>query len=70
MTITLRPSIIDKLGSLPETGMGYQIVDLVLTDGRIIPSVMVFNAEQADVPERFGEITGSLIADVRPTRRG
>ncbi len=47
--------------------MGYQFVDLV---GRIIPSVMVFNADQANVPDRFGAISPPSLADVRLTEKG
>jgi hypothetical protein len=28
-----------------ETGMGYQVVDLILIDGQVVPNVMVFNSE-------------------------
>jgi hypothetical protein len=65
MQIELQPEMIDRLLALPENGMGYQIVDLVLVDGRIVPSVPVFNAEIARLPDDFSDITASDIADVR-----
>jgi hypothetical protein len=35
--------------------MGYQRVDVRFADGRLVENVMVFNAEDLDVPEQFGE---------------
>jgi hypothetical protein len=62
MTLHLTPSQIDKLVSLPETGMGYQRVDLVLRDGRVLRDIMVFNAEEAQVDD--GQLTGNDVVDV------
>ena len=70
MRIELQPAMIDRLLALPENGMGYQIVDLLLIDGRVVPSVPVFNAEIANVPDTFGNIAADEIADVRLTRSG
>lgn len=68
MQIELRKDIISRLLALPENGMGYQIVDLVLADGRIVPNVMIFNCEIADLPESFRDIRPSDVTDVRPVR--
>lgn len=68
MQIALEPNMIDRLLALPENGMGYQIVDLVLIDGRVVPSVPVFNSEIANLPDAFMDITASDIADVRLAR--
>ncbi len=65
MQIELRPETIDRLLTLPESGMGYQLVDLVLVDGRVVPNVPVFNSEVANVPDAFGRITAFDVADVR-----
>jgi hypothetical protein len=66
MQIELRKDIINRLMRLPENGMGYQLVDLVLADGRVVPSVMIFNCEIANLPERFRDVRPSDVADVRP----
>jgi hypothetical protein len=65
MQIELRSELINRLLGLPETGMGYQIVDLILTDGRIVANVKVFNCEIADLPDTFRNLRASDIADVR-----
>ena len=41
---------IKKLVSMPETGMGYQIVDITLKDGRVISRVTVSNATLVGLP--------------------
>ena len=38
---------------MPETGMGYQKVDLIFKDGRIIKEVYVLNAEDCETKEVF-----------------
>ena len=70
--VTLSASLIEKLAALPETGMGYQIVDLILSDGRVIHNVPVFNAEIADVPDAAAKVGTSNIVDARLSsiRRG
>jgi hypothetical protein len=45
-----------RLMALPETGMGYQRVDIVLADGTEVKDALVFNAEEIDVPDEFAEI--------------
>ena len=66
MQIELRKDIINRLMRLPENGMGYQLVDLVLADGRVVPNVMIFNCEIANLPEGFRDVRPSDVADVRP----
>ena len=39
------------LTSSPETGMGYQSVDLTLTDGRKLSGMRVYNYEVLALPE-------------------
>jgi hypothetical protein len=65
MRLELSQKIIDRLLEMPESGMGYQLVDLVLRDGGIIPNVMVFNSEIANLPDATRGVTASDIADVR-----
>ena len=68
MHLELRPEIVDRLLTLPENGMGYHLVDLILTDGRVVPNVPILNCEIAQLPETFREITASQVVDVRPAR--
>ena len=43
----------DKLVQMPETGMGYQRVDLVLKDGRTIKQVLVLNGQEFQTDQDF-----------------
>jgi hypothetical protein len=68
MQLELRPEIIDRLVGMPENGMGYQVVDLVLIDGRLVRDVVVLNCEIASLPEDLRDVRSSDVADVRPSR--
>lgn len=50
------------LRDLPESGMGYQRVDVRFRDGRALRAALVFNAEYLDVPDAF---SGIEIDDIR-----
>ena len=41
---------IEMLCRLPETGMGYQRVNVELQDGLVVNDVLVFNAEEMELP--------------------
>jgi hypothetical protein len=43
--IKLPESFINKLINLPESGMGYQIVKVILRNGRVLKMHKVFNSE-------------------------
>jgi len=62
MRIRLEPRWIKRLLELPESGMGYQRVDIRLVDGRELKDVVVFNAEEIEVPDEFAR---AQIKDVR-----
>ena len=62
MRIKLDRCWTDRLIDLPESGMGYQRVDVRLADGRVLRDLVVFNAEELEVPDEVGPAT---IADVR-----
>ncbi len=62
MRIRLEPRWTKRLLELPESGMGYQRVDIRLVDGRELKDVMVFNAEEIEVPDEFAR---AQIKDVR-----
>ena len=68
MQLELRQEMIDRLLALPESGMGYHLVDLILADGRVVPNVPIFNCEIARLPDAFREVTPSQVVDVRPAR--
>ena len=47
--IRLKEDQIDQLSQLPENGMGYQVVRLLLKDGTTLDNRLVFNSEYLQV---------------------
>ena len=62
MRIRLEPRWTKRLLELPESGMGYQRVDIRLVDGRELKNLVVFNAEEIEVPDEFAR---AQIKDIR-----
>jgi hypothetical protein len=56
MRIKLEQRWIKQLLRLPESGMGYQRVDVRLADGHNLQDVPVFNAEEIELPDEFAGI--------------
>ena len=52
----------ERLVKLPESGMGYQRVDVRFADGRELKNQLVLNAELIELPE---ELANAEIADLR-----
>ena len=52
----------DKLAALPESGMGYQIIDVILKNGNIIKNITVFDCEI--IPNRNLSFSNNDIKDV------
>jgi len=46
----------EKLLKYPETGMGYQKVDIILKSGRTIRNIVVLNAEYLDLPDQYKDL--------------
>lgn len=44
-TIKLPESFVNKLVNLPESGMGYQVVKIILRSGRVLHQQKVINSE-------------------------
>lgn len=55
MRIQLAQTWIDHLLAQPESGMGYQQVDVRFADGRHLENALVFNAEELEVPDSFAD---------------
>jgi hypothetical protein len=53
MKVRLEQRWIKRLLEWPESGMGYQRVDVRLADGRELKDLPVFNAEEIELPEEF-----------------
>ncbi len=56
---------IDHLCKLPESGMGYQRVDIRLTNGDRITDVVVFNAEELECAIPTESFKSEDIADIK-----
>lgn len=61
--IQLSEHITEKLIAMPETGMGYQTVNLILENGKILINVTVLNSSIALLEE---DIPSGEIIDVSP----
>ncbi len=57
MRLKLNKEWQEKLLILPELGMGYQIIDITLKDGRKIKKVKIFNAEILELPKEYRNIS-------------
>ena len=64
-TVHLPQRWIEQLIRLPESGMGYQRVDIHLKEGKILKGMIVLNAEEVRAPEPFEP---SEIVDVQLAR--
>lgn len=53
MTIKLNDYWSQHLLKMPESGMGYQKVDLTLKNGRVLKNLIVLNAEDCQSDEKF-----------------
>ena len=63
MRIKLDKRWTDQLLTWPESGMGYQRVNVTMADGRELKDAVVLNAELLEVPAEFAE---TIVADIRP----
>ena len=62
MKLNLPKKWSDYLTHLPESGMGYQRVDVIFEDGSIQRDCVVLNAETIELPDTC---EGKAITDVR-----
>ena len=69
MRLKLSKKWIDYLLKMPETGMGYQIVNIKLKDGRLIENVFAFNSEEIDLPEKYDGIKEEDIEEIKIAKK-
>jgi hypothetical protein len=62
MGVFLPPFLGEKMAHAPESGMGYQIVDINLSNGRSLNHVLLYNSVEVDVTE--DALSGAEIVDV------
>jgi hypothetical protein len=65
MKIKLNNKLINYLLSIPESGMGYQKVDITLNNGREIKNLIVLNAEILELPDKYNFIKLKNIKDIK-----
>ena len=56
MRVKLEQQWTERLLELPESGMGYQRVDIRFANGRKLEDVMVFNAQEFEVPDELAQV--------------
>lgn len=64
MLVPLAPNWTRLLASLPENGMGYQVVDILLRDGHRVAGLFVYNAEQLEWPDDRPSIRATDIVEI------
>ena len=64
MQVALTQKWSHKLRNLPESGMGYQCVDVCMRNGTIVKDVLVFNGEQMVWPDESKPIETDDIAEI------
>ena len=59
--IKLSPGMQQAANKQPEAGMGFHIVRVLFTDGRILPHTNLYNGEELEVPLGYEDATISAI---------
>jgi hypothetical protein len=57
MRVKLEQGWVEHLLRLPESGMGYQHVDVRFADGREVKNLIVLNAEEMELPDEYAHAT-------------
>lgn len=65
MKLKLNPYWTKHLLRFPETGMGYQKVDVILKSGQVLRDVIILNAEDIIIPDQYLNLKCDDIADLR-----
>jgi hypothetical protein len=60
-TIKLPESFVNKLVNLPENGMGYQVVKIILRSGRVLRRQKVINSEYLMLEENQDLLVNDII---------
>jgi len=68
MKLKLNKYWTEYLLKYPETGMGYQRVDVILKSGQTIKNIVVLNAEDLILPDEFKHLNLSEITNIVVSR--
>ncbi|MGE0021958.1 MAG: hypothetical protein AB7S72_19980 [Draconibacterium sp.] len=61
-TIKLPDSFVNKLINLPESGMGYQFVKVILRGGKVLRKQKVLNSELLMLEENYVLLANDIIS--------
>jgi hypothetical protein len=64
MKLKLNENWTKKLLKYPESGMGYQKVNVLLKSGQVIKNVIVLNAEDLVLPDQYENLRIDEITDL------
>ena len=59
----------EHICGLPETGMGYHLVDITLLNGKRVQNIPVFNAQEIEWPAAQGRIRTDDIVQITTAAR-
>jgi len=69
MKLKLNKYWTEYLLKYPETGMGYQRVDVVLKSNQVIKDIVVLNAEDLVLPEEYKNLKSDQIKELHVLNR-
>jgi len=64
MRIKLSKKWVKHLLLMPESGMGYQTIDIILKNAHVIEKINVFNAEDLELPDEYKDLKMEKIKDI------
>jgi hypothetical protein len=68
MRFTLAPGLVTKIAHIPETSMGFHILDVVLRNGSVIRNVVVLSGNELAADHHAGcSLSSSDIINVFPS---
>lgn len=70
MKLKLNKYWTERLLKYPETGMGYQRVDVILKSGQIIKDIVILNAEDLMLPEEYRNLKLEEIENLHVLTKG
>lgn len=68
MRLQLNDHLTNHLRKLPESGMGFQLVDIRLKNGKELHSISAFNCEEIELPSRYPSISSNDIEKIQLSR--
>jgi hypothetical protein len=67
MVLALTHEWTKRLRTLPESGMGYQLVDVLLKNGGRLERALVWNGQDLQIPDQLSISADDIVEITRPT---